>query len=505
MQGTGGSNKPSGASVQWVTKDEVFSWKEDVLLQIGDLLPQEEGMTYMNVPPAPGVTPAGAAKSLRLLIKNSIWPQLDFVDGGNNAANRQAALSHLDHLQSHLKTLDEELTFLVELAKLRRPNETRVAVANIRAGSLSRLRYYHRHAHGQIKNIKVTGSAAHLGELRKSVTEAYSLIQALPTIDKPTTGKAENTIRAITAILKVHYGLDVGASETMLPDIMATLLKEIASAKAPVEEKEIVLDEEEGLVMLNPLPVPYKIWNDAGNYQFTPNDFYINLGSIVAPHFGAPAWDADFLASLSTDGWSEGKCSYKTALDVFMACRARYSGGPFSLRQGEVVIAYADQATPIVILVGEDGATAQPVEQSDNVIVFAPPFYMHGGSNALSKWAYDIVTSIITTGASENGQAQDGPGSNQLWKKGLCTVPEAMLTLIHARRRWATTRISLRDSNNALVGRAQKGQPIEWSESAKPWANFVRNWLPGEDIPLLTIDEATDLYHASIQSPILNS
>src|SRR4029077_5511674 len=73
--------------------------------------------------------------------------------------------------------------------------------------------------------------------------EAYALVQVLPTVEKPPDGKADNSLRAITAIIKSHHGLLMeGPDKIPSPAVPIVLVetgekiveKEVSRTKATV-------------------------------------------------------------------------------------------------------------------------------------------------------------------------------------------------------------------------------------------------------------------------------
>lgn len=458
--GAGGSADPPGSH-----KGSLF-WTEDVWKNTANnyqAIPQEEGnMSYMNVPPAPGVTPAQAAQKLRMLVKHELWPMLEPTNVGSAAGmSAKAAETHLSHLESHLTAIDKELSHLVELAKHRRPSETRDAVTVIRAGSIYRARYYLKHARQQMSYAQK--GKTDLGKLRKSVTEAYALIQTLPAHDQPTTGKAENTLRAITAMLKVYYGLDVSADESKLPDVMTELLKQVATAKAdPGQETETLVDSE-GLKVLSelpPPPEPYVIFNMVTGGSFVPADFAF---SSFNTNFGDPSWN---LAELSPAGWMEGNCSYVAALATLRACRARYSTERIGLKKGGVVIAEAFIGNDITIKQPKPDGDEFEVPEAEEGEGFEAPFKIQGYSDAY-KWDTWKAESVMSSELGGVGYAHpfDGPGTTLGWNSGNCSVYDARATLRRCRARWNTPQIRCVDANGKLVGHAVKDHPIKWPDS----------------------------------------
>lgn len=194
----------------------------------------------INVKPVTGMTPARIATELRVLIRDNIWLRI------KNTGQHQAGLTpgQVDANKTHwhnnrqgvetlLMELAADLADLEDLAKGRRPSETKARLVHVR----ERVRSLHR-SHEQ-ERIYANWAFETLRskpppvdpELLWYAERAYALVQALPTTENPTNGSAENTLRAITAMIKVYHGLDLGKTVKDLPDVMSVLLAEVERIK----------------------------------------------------------------------------------------------------------------------------------------------------------------------------------------------------------------------------------------------------------------------------------
>lgn len=211
--------------------------------QMGEKVVDEAGFVFnakgnVDVNPAEGYTPAQAAKELRTIIRG--W--IKFSSGGGPTPD--IANMHKKHLenwkmcqkyQQKLNTLFKEMNDVVTTRKVGDIRKKQMEILNMQNKLYASA--YGMYNTGNYLFNKGGVQAPNLEALKI----AYSLVQVIPTVEAPTTERAATTIRAITAILKVFYGVDVDATMEKLPDMMGPLLKQISAAKHEEEKATVAV------------------------------------------------------------------------------------------------------------------------------------------------------------------------------------------------------------------------------------------------------------------------
>lgn len=203
--------------------------------------------SLVKVKPVVGLHPTDVVKSLRQQIKN-MYMAVNSGDVGSGGmkdsyipkwdAARQKRENDAVQAREAIWILMDELR---EAAPRRKPNEIRDIITrlNVRFMALdSALMYerqYARDIAARAMKLIHPGTYDH-DWMIASLEKAYSYVQAIPTVSGAPIGNTENTIRAIAAIVKAHYGLlesDVKPvpNEGVMEEMTAVLLQVVQEAK----------------------------------------------------------------------------------------------------------------------------------------------------------------------------------------------------------------------------------------------------------------------------------
>lgn len=307
----------------------------------------------IQVAPVTGMSPARVAQELRLIIRDQLWAGIKKLgspgSGGLNAhyspqnsTAKRGTFNDVAMLREvAAQRLLDDLRELKEISKRRRPSETKKKIDEmlLEGGSYStfmnhtnRLRSLGEWGFDRLMAVhEYAGNAAPSAPtnqvLIKQAERAYALVQALPTIENASTGREMTTIRAVTAILKVYWGIDVMNTMEQLPEVMPDLLAALKGEPEVVEEPVY-----EPVVEAPPIAqLPYTIWSGTNGVphsiitQATDNKGY--------GHHDEPPG--------SVHGWNDGMCGFQTALASLRAVRAYYNDYTFYLKQNGLNVAIA--------------------------------------------------------------------------------------------------------------------------------------------------------------------
>lgn len=441
------------ATFTWtISVDQVHNWHEDKLAPI----PQEDGMALQplkaNVGPVTGMTPAAVAKELRSLIRDSIWRGLAEAQPITPSSQlyRERLGVNIGELNTQLVALEADLNHICELAKLRRPSEVRKYVEGMKlqGGSLGRLR---RKREAMKTNFDRLGaskqSPVSQQKLRDAAERAYALVQALPTIDMAPVGKADNTLRAITAMVKVYWGLGVEKGPESLPDIVKMLMEQVATQKDGVPEEPVF----EALPELPPLPE--EIAPEGGGWEF-----HYSGGKFVDHDYQAVAkTHQENGGKGSMEDWNFGDCSGSDAKLAFEALHSVWpNAGPYWLKKGSLTYAELPQGLPIVWHINPETGD-QPAHD-----IVTTPWQIW----TMKQLGDNLITNPTTN--TIHAHDADGEGSAANWNGGVCSWEDAQDALRAVRNRYSDPSFSLKKKGvDWNFGYAMKGAPIKWYPTAK--------------------------------------
>jgi hypothetical protein len=382
-----------------------------------DLLPQEVGMSsQINVPPVTGMTPAQIASELRVLIRDQIWSGLTGIKKHKSPGQNQyltAVGTYLNSAAAYMERVTEsrqtvrslyvevanDLAELRDISKKRKPSETATkidAMFQPESGSMYKLRQA-RNIPG-VRDLEITLSRAHTNykaaqdhgfgsqnippEIMAHAERAYALVQALPTVDNPTIGKADNTLRAITSMVKVYWGVDVEGGPDKLPNVLGELLKGLermaeletavkkqldeatkankaaqAASEQAQQYKQEAIDQalfeqaakKKPKTSINFNPMPLKTINlPLGPFTIWSPNMQLDTTMITTQHEPNGAYSHMDNGPGDMSQWSHGNCTYDQAVRTLAWVRAHYNDPYFDLRgPNSLILARAKLQRPI--------------------------------------------------------------------------------------------------------------------------------------------------------------
>ncbi len=421
----------------------------------------------LNIPPVTGMKPSQVAVELRGIIKSLV--QQGQPAGGSEYI--KAALKHTKRANTEGTNLRAALiqtsqahmgtTSLVwrirDAGKRRKPSEITLLadelemIVNNWIQLISTVRSEAQRATENI-NYAAAVQAPPGGNLQR----AYALVQALPTIDHAPSGAEATALRAMVAILKVHFGVDPEQTiQHALPNLMEDLLEAIKKSK---EEPEVVPP-----VATAPLAIDFEaeLMHPAPIWIGAPQKFTIitHVGSELEGHVhGMNNADTDVAQGYghaddpigSFGAWQDGDCSLNDAIETFYGVRSKYSDEILTLKWAGAEIARAVKGEPVQFMYGtnDDG---EPFDLSG-------PFTI-GSTNGPFT---DYVVNKAIPSAHDYSFAGDPKGSNVGWNHGACSFVTAQNVLAAVRCRYSTDVIHLKNAKGEVLALAQKGNPIAW-------------------------------------------
>lgn len=338
----------------------------------------------LKVDPISGVAPEDIAMELRDSIRNLFVTVVGGGGGGPKPAPvlaqiQNAGVAYMERAAKYetrvgstktdLLTLVDAITTLIvevdEVAKLRKPSLIRSRTEAIRQKLAVIKTAAENMQYNAVKTaqswravrdaiLAVAGSqqqpTSQLAAHEETLRRCYALVQSLPLVKNAPIGGEETVIRAIVAVMKAHYGVDVLSSfeGVPTPDMPVVIMHGLGAPKPAPKPEQI---ETYGFKL------PFRVYgqNKGGGFKTGPFDqdviarlaAEINAGYNYA--IAGTVIPSKVAVHKTIKAWNDGNCSLEKAVELFKLFRIAYTG-TYVLEdaEGSIVIPHTEQGESVV-------------------------------------------------------------------------------------------------------------------------------------------------------------